>query len=41
MSYKITWTEEKEEMAIEMLTKYFEKHGTGESIYQSDMAQEE
>jgi hypothetical protein len=35
---QVTWTEEKKEKAIEMLTKYFEKHGIGECIMQSDSA---
>lgn len=39
MSYTITWTPEKKERAIEMLTKYFEKHGVGECIMQDDDAQ--
>mgnify|MGYP003554077567 len=38
MSYKVKWTDKKKEEAIEMLTKYFEKHGTGEAINQSDEA---
>ncbi len=38
MSRKITWTEEKKEKAIQKLTGYFEKHGIGESICQSDDA---
>ena len=33
---QVTWTEEKKEKAIDMLTKYFEKYGIGESIMQSD-----
>ena len=37
--YNITWTEEKKEKAIEMLTKYFAKHGVGECIMQDDDAQ--
>ena len=41
MSYKVNWTPDSEAMAIKMLTEYFEKHGTGEAIYQSDMAQTE
>ena len=36
---KVIWTEEKKEKAIEMLTKYFEKHGNGECIAQGDNAQ--
>jgi len=36
--YKITWTEEKKNKTIEMLTKYFEKYGFGECIMQSDNA---
>jgi len=36
--YTIKWTEEKKEKAIEMLTKYFEKHGVGECIMQNDDA---
>lgn len=34
----ITWTPEKKEKAIEMLTEYFEKYGCGEVIMQSDDA---
>lgn len=34
----IIWTEEKKEAAIKILTKYFEKHGSGECIMQSDDA---
>jgi len=34
----IVWTEEKKEAAIKILTKYFEKHGCGECIMQSDDA---
>jgi hypothetical protein len=34
----INWTEEKKQKAIEMLTKYFEKHGIGEMIMQNDEA---
>ena len=41
MSDKVKWTDNNKEEAIEMLTKYFEKHGTGEAIYQSDDAQVE
>jgi len=36
--YKIIWTEEKKDKAIAMLTAYFEKHGIGEGIQQSDDA---
>jgi len=36
--YTITWTEEKKDKAIEMLTKYFEVYGVGEGIMQSDNA---
>jgi hypothetical protein len=35
---QVTWTKEKKEKAIEMLTKYFEKYGIGECIMQSDSA---
>lgn len=35
---RITWTQEKKDKAIEMLTKYFEKYGIGECIMQSDSA---
>ena len=35
---KVTWTEDKKEKAITMLTKYFEKYGIGEVIMQSDNA---
>ena len=35
---QVTWTQEKKEKAIEMLTGYFEKYGTGESIMQGDDA---
>lgn len=35
---QVTWTQEKKDKAIEILTEYFEKHGTGESIMQSDNA---
>ena len=38
MSYKVTWTEEKKEMAIAKLTKYFELYGVGECIMQDDEA---
>lgn len=38
MSYKVNWTPEKKEAAIEKLTKYFEKYGCGECIMQSDNA---
>lgn len=37
--HKIIWTKKKKEKAIEMLTKYFEIHGTGECIAQDDSAQ--
>jgi hypothetical protein len=36
--YIINWTEEKKNKAIDILTKYFEKHGVGECIMQSDDA---
>jgi hypothetical protein len=36
--YTINWTEEKKDRAINMLTKYFEEHGIGECIMQSDDA---
>ena len=36
--YTINWTEEKKDRAINMLTKYFEKHGLGECIMQNDDA---
>lgn len=36
--YNIVWTEDKKEKAIAELTKYFEKHGIGECIQQSDSA---
>jgi len=36
--YTIKWTEEKKQKAIDMLTKYFEEHGVGECIMQSDDA---
>jgi hypothetical protein len=35
---KIIWTEEKKEKAIALLTRYFEDHGIGEAIMQSDEA---
>jgi hypothetical protein len=35
---QVTWTEDKKDKAIEMLTKYFEKYGIGEVIMQSDNA---
>ena len=35
---QVTWTQEKKDKAIEILTKYFEKYGIGESIMQSDNA---
>lgn len=35
---KIIWTEEKKERAIFILTQYFENHGIGEYIMQSDEA---
>lgn len=36
---QIIWTTEKKEQAINLLTKYFENHGSGESIAQGDSAQ--
>lgn len=36
--YTVNWTEEKKEKAINVLTKYFEEHGVGECIMQSDNA---
>ncbi len=36
--YTIIWTTEKQVKAINILTKYFEKHGVGEFIQQSDDA---
>lgn len=36
MRYSVNWTEEKKARAIEILTKYFGKHGPGECIMQSD-----
>jgi hypothetical protein len=36
---EIKWTPEKKEKAIELLTVYFKKHGTTESIAQGDNAQ--
>ncbi len=36
---EIKWTPEKKEKAIELLTVYFKKYGTGESIAQGDNAQ--
>lgn len=36
---QIIWTTEKKEQAINLLTKYFERHGSGESIAQGDSAQ--
>lgn len=41
INYKVAWTEEKKAKAIQLLTDYFEQHGTGESIHQSDQAQED
>ena len=38
MSIRVVWTEEKKAKAIEKLTEYFEKHGIGEMIMQSDNA---
>lgn len=38
MIAKIVWTEEKKELAIQKLTTFFEKHGVGEMIMQSDDA---
>lgn len=35
---QITWTKDKKEKAINMLTKYFEKYGNGECIMQGDNA---
>lgn len=35
---KIIWTEQKKELAIQKLTKYFEKYGVGEMIMQDDDA---
>lgn len=34
----VTWTEDKKEKAINILTKYFEKYGIGETIVQDDDA---
>jgi hypothetical protein len=36
MAYKIFWTPEKKETAIQKLTEYFEKYGPGECIMQGD-----
>ena len=36
--YKVIWTEEKKEKAIQALTKYFERYGHGECIGQNDEA---
>lgn len=36
--HKIVWTDEKKEKAIEELTGFFEIHGNGECIMQSDDA---
>lgn len=35
----VTWTKEKKNKAIEMLTKYFKEYGSGETIAQGDNAQ--
>lgn len=35
-SYKVIWTPEKKEAAIEKLTQYFQKYGPGECIMQRD-----
>lgn len=35
-SYKVIWTPEKKESAIEKLTLYFQKYGPGECIMQRD-----
>lgn len=35
---KISWTEQKKEQAIALLTSYFENYGVGEMIVQSDDA---
>lgn len=35
---KVTWTPEKKEKAIVLLTAYIEKHGVGEMIMQNDDA---
>lgn len=37
-SYKIVWTPEKKEAAIEKITKYLEQYGPGECICQGDDA---
>lgn len=38
MSWKITWTPEKKEAAIQKITKYLEEYGPGECICQGDNA---
>ena len=38
MRYKIIWTPEKKEAAIEKITKYLEQYGPGECICQGDNA---
>jgi hypothetical protein len=35
---QIVWTQEKKDLAIEKLTEYFQEHGVGEVIMQSDNA---
>ena len=37
--FKVIWTPEKKEKAIEALSEYFEKYGNGECIAQGDNAQ--
>lgn len=38
MAWKITWTPEKKEAAIQKITKYLEGYGPGECICQGDNA---
>lgn len=37
--YVIKWTEQAKSKVLELLTEYFQKHGYGESIMQSDAGQ--
>lgn len=39
--YSITWTVEKQKEVIDLLDIYFKKYPYGETIYQSDKAQED
>jgi len=39
--YNITWTSEKKKEVIDLLDIYFKKYPYGETIYQSDKAQDD